>query len=93
MHNFKQNSFPTSLSVSSHVDLVHLFPMHPFPTPENIRKTLQFSDVFREWRKGALRTNRLIKFRTTWTSHTNKYFGCGGSELNKPDKREHTKGF
>ena len=33
MHNFKHSSFPTSLSVSSHVDLIHLFSIHPFPTP------------------------------------------------------------
>ena len=34
----------------------------------------------------------LIKFKTSWTSYTNKYLGCEGHELNIPDKREHAKG-
>lgn len=33
----------------------------------------------------------LIKFRTSWTSHTNRFFGCGKRELNIPDKEEHAK--
>ena len=35
--------------------LTHSSPMHTFPTPENIQKTLRFSDVFRGLGKGALR--------------------------------------
>ena len=34
----------------------------------------------------------LIKFRTTWKSQTNKYFGSGELELNIPCKRDHNKG-
>ena len=34
--------------------------MHPFFTPWKHQKTLPFSDIFREKRKGALGTNRLI---------------------------------
>ena len=37
--------------------------MHPFSTPWKHEKTLRFSDVFRKWRKGALRTNGLINVR------------------------------
>ena len=33
----------------------------------------------------------IIKFRTSWTSHENKHFGCGERELNISDKREHIK--
>ena len=36
------------------------FPMHPFTTPLKHHKTVLFSDVFRESRKGALGTNGLI---------------------------------
>ena len=33
-----------------------MFPIHPLSTPWKHRKTLRFSDVFREQRKGALGT-------------------------------------
>ena len=39
--------------------LTHSFPMHPFSTPWKHEKTVRFSDVFREQRKGALGTNGL----------------------------------
>ena len=38
--------------------LTHLFPMRPFSTRWK-QKTVRFSDVFREQRKGALGTNGL----------------------------------
>ena len=34
--------------------------MHPFSNPWKHQKTVRFSDVFREARKGALETNGLI---------------------------------
>ena len=43
------------------VVLTRLFPMHPFSTPWKHQKTVRFSDIFRGWRKGALRTNGLIE--------------------------------
>ena len=39
--------------------LTHSFPMHPFSTPWKHQKTVRFSDVFREQRKGALGANGL----------------------------------
>ena len=39
--------------------LTHLFPMYPFSTSWKHLKTLQFSDVFRGYRKSALGTNGL----------------------------------
>ena len=47
--------------------LTHLFPVHPFSSPQEHQKTVLFSDVFREWRKGALGTNGLkaLKFKKT----------------------------
>ena len=47
----------------------HLLPMHPFSTPWNFQKTLRFSDVFRESRKGALETNGLNRDRNTCVEH------------------------
>ena len=41
--------------------LTHSFSVHLFSTPWKYQKTLRFSDVFLEQRKGALRTNRLTK--------------------------------
>ena len=35
----------------------HSFPMHPFSTPWKHKKSLQFSDFSKGWRKGALETN------------------------------------
>ena len=44
------------------VNLTHLFPMHRFSTPWKHQKTLTltFSDAFRGYKKGTLRTNGLI---------------------------------
>ena len=39
--------------------ITHSFPVHPFSTPWKHQNTLLFSDVFRGYRKGALRTNGL----------------------------------
>ena len=36
-----------------------MFPMHPFSNPWKYQKTLQFSDVFRGYRKGVLGANGL----------------------------------
>ena len=44
------------------IHLTHLFQMHPFSTPPKHQKILS-PDVFRRWRKGALRTNGLMLFR------------------------------
>ena len=43
------------------VVLTRLFPMHPFSTPWKHQKTVRFSDIFRGWKKGALKTNGLIE--------------------------------
>ena len=40
--------------------LTHLFRIHPFCTSWKHQKTVRFSDVFREYRKGALGKNGLI---------------------------------
>ena len=39
--------------------LTYSFPMHPFSTPWKHMKTLQFSDIFRGYRKGAYGMNGL----------------------------------
>ena len=48
------------LAIKSYIN--HSFPMRPFFTLWKHQKTLQFSDVFRGWRKGALRTNGWSNF-------------------------------
>ena len=54
--------------------LIYLFPMNLFSTPWKYQKTLVFSDVFRRWRKSALRTNALREksFRNLKIIYTNK---------------------
>ena len=47
--------------------LTHLFPMHLFFIPWKHQKTLRFPDVFREYRKRALRINGLINYRMMQT--------------------------
>ena len=49
--DFKLHSYGLSLT--------RLFPMHPFSTPWKHQKTLQFSDVFMGYRKGASGANGL----------------------------------
>ena len=39
--------------------LTYSFPMHPFSTPWKRQKTVRFSNVFKEYRKGASGTNVL----------------------------------
>ena len=46
--------------------LAHLLPIHPFSTPWKHQKTVRFSDVFREARKGAL--GRLASKLCCWFS-------------------------
>ena len=50
--------FPTLHVMCTYHILTHSFPVHPLSTPWKYKITLQFSDVFRGYRKGALETNR-----------------------------------
>ena len=58
---FSSNS-NRGLTLNAHAQrvLTHSFPMHPFSIPWKHQRIARFSDVFREYRKGALETNRLI---------------------------------
>ena len=46
--------------------LIHLFPIHTFSTSWKHQKTLWFSDVFKDVRKGAFGTNGFIYFFMPW---------------------------
>ena len=63
---FDQSDYCKSLKVNTEFNNKLCYILKPFVPnvpflypPKNIQKTVRFSDVFRGYRKGALRTNRL----------------------------------
>ena len=56
-------------SIKSFTRLTHLFLMHPFSISWKHQKILEFSDVFRGQRKGALGANRLNRERSSSSTH------------------------
>ena len=58
MNDLSQKQLITSYLKTFNL-LTHSFPKHAFSTPLKHQKSLRFSDIFREQRKGALGTNGL----------------------------------
>ena len=66
----KYNGSPfIHLVMTSYSSLTHLFPIHPFSTLWKHQKTLRFSDIFKRWRKGALRTNGVKIKLPSWDNY------------------------